>query len=78
MGNWDCDLSFGDLPEIALPDCPCEFSELPGLGSGVNQGYSQEALVLQQNLLSTVPDTAYSQISQSNCCSCEEEAHAAY
>eukprot|EP00347_Sterkiella_histriomuscorum_P014626 403360162 len=73
-----CNLSFGDLPSVELPECPCQFSELPGLGAGLNTGYSQEALVLQQNLLSTVPDTQYSQICQSNCCACEEEAHASY
>ena len=28
--------------------------------------------------MQSVPDTQYSQICQSNCCSCEEEAHAAY
>jgi len=28
--------------------------------------------------LSSVPDTQFSQICQSNCCACEEEAHASY
>ena len=78
-GDISCDLSnLGQIPEIVLPECPCNFTELPGLGAGVNTGFSQEALALQQSLLTQVPDTQYSQICQSNCCACEEEAHAAY
>jgi hypothetical protein len=43
-----CDLSnLGQIPEITLPECPCNFTELPGLSSGVNTGFSQEALALQ-------------------------------
>lgn len=74
----NCQINFGELPNVQLPECPCQFTNLPGLGAGLNQGYSQEALVLQQNLLSSIPDTQYSQICQSNCCACEEEAHASY
>lgn len=77
-GDNDCNINFGELPAVQLPECPCQFTNLPGLGAGQNQGYSQEALVLQQNLLSSVPDTQYSQICQSNCCACEQEAHASY
>jgi hypothetical protein len=44
----------------------------------LNSGFSQEALALQQSLLTAVPDTQYSQICQTNCCSCEAEAHASY
>jgi hypothetical protein len=29
-------------------------------------------------LVESVPDTQFTQICQSNCCACEEEAHAAY
>ena len=47
-GDISCDLSnLGQIPEIVLPECPCNFTELPGLGAGVNTGFSQEALALQ-------------------------------
>lgn len=31
------------FPPFDLPQCTCQFSELPLLGAGVNTGYSQEA-----------------------------------
>lgn len=43
LGAAGCGL--GELPITlpSLPECPCEFAELPGLGAGVNTGYSAEA-----------------------------------
>lgn len=67
-----------ELPPIELPECPCNFSELPGLGSGHSNGFKTEAQALQSQFLESVPDTQYSQICQSNCCSCEEASHAGY
>ena len=61
-----------------LPECPCNFTEFPPLGGAILQGFSQEAQALQSALLTSVPDTAFSQICQSNCCACESEAHASY
>lgn len=29
-----CDISFGELPSVSLPECPCQFSNIPGLGAG--------------------------------------------
>ncbi|CDW74208.1 UNKNOWN [Stylonychia lemnae] len=71
----DCDMDLGQVPEPELHDCECKLHDLPGLGAGTNTGYHAEALAAQGSLLTTVPDTQYSQICQSNCCSCEQEAH---
>jgi hypothetical protein len=73
-----CDGDLAELPAVELPECPCNFQPLPGLGAGLNGGFENRAEVLQAELLRSVPDTQYSQICQSNCCSCEEEAHAGY
>lgn len=75
--DW-CEGSLTELPPVQLPECPCEFTNLPGLGSGLNNGYRTEAEAIQAEFLASVPDTQYSQICQSNCCACEEEAHAGY
>jgi hypothetical protein len=39
-----CDVSLGnlDLPTLDV-ECPCQFTELPGLGAGISQGYKQHA-----------------------------------
>jgi hypothetical protein len=73
-----CEGSLTDLPEVELPECPCNFSELPGLGAGLENGGEERVVALRGEYLKSSPDTQYSQICQSNCCSCEEEAHAAY
>jgi hypothetical protein len=73
------DLGEIELPSVDLPDCPCEFTDLSGgLGAGVNQGFTSSAQALSATVLTTVPDTEYDQICQSECCACEEEAHASY
>ena len=36
-GGEDCgcdDWAVGELPAVELPECPCNFSQLPGLGAG--------------------------------------------
>jgi hypothetical protein len=76
--NAGCDIPVPTIPVITLPECTCNFTVLPGLGAGINQGQSEEATVVQQSLLSTVPDTQFSQICQSNCCECAEEAHSSF
>ena len=40
--DW-CAPTLTELPAVVLPECPCEFTNLPGLGSGLNNGYRQEA-----------------------------------
>ena len=75
-GDW-CPDGLTELPAVELPECPCQFTQLPGLGAGLNNGFKTEAQALQSEFLQSVPDTQFSQICQSNCCSCEEEAHAA-
>lgn len=40
--DW-CEGSLTELPPVQLPECPCEFTNLPGLGSGLNNGYRTEA-----------------------------------
>lgn len=38
-GEWgDCNFTDISLPTIQLPECPCVFHELPGLGAGINEG----------------------------------------
>ena len=76
-GDW-CPDGITELPAVELPECDCEFTQLPGLGAGLNNGFRTEAEARQSEFLQSVPDTQYSQICQSNCCSCEEEAHASY
>lgn len=41
----DCELPPIDEGGLSLGEleCPCEFSELPGLGAGLSQGFSQVA-----------------------------------
>jgi hypothetical protein len=74
MGN----LGSGDLDLPALDvSCPCTFTELPGLGAGLSQGYQQHVEATQVQELAAVPDTQYNQICQSTCCECAEAAHAA-
>lgn len=46
-GFEDCNIPLAQIPPINLPECPCNFTTLPGLGAGVNQGYSAEAQALQ-------------------------------
>lgn len=41
-GDW-CEGSLTELPEVQLPECPCEFTNLPGLGAGLNNAYRTEA-----------------------------------
>jgi hypothetical protein len=73
-----CDISIGSLSLPALDvECPCQFSELPGLGAGISQGYKQHAEASQVTELNAVPDTQFNQICQTNCCECAESAHAA-
>ena len=73
-----CDVSVGnlDLPTLNV-ECPCKFTELPGLGAGISQGYKQHAEASQVTELNAVPDTQFNQICQTNCCECAESAHAA-
>ncbi|CDW76381.1 UNKNOWN [Stylonychia lemnae] len=73
-----CNLKIYQAQVMQIEIKMVNFTQLPGLGAGTNTGFSQEALALQQSLLTQIPDTQYSQICQSNCCACEEEAHAAY
>jgi len=45
----DCevpDISGGDL-SLGELECPCNFTELPGLGAGLSQGFSQVAQATQ-------------------------------
>ena len=65
-----------NLPSLDV-ECPCNFSQLPGLGAGISQGYKQHAEASQVTELNAVPDTQYNQICQTNCCECAESAHAA-
>jgi hypothetical protein len=65
-----------DLPSLDV-SCPCTFTELPGLGAGLSQGFQQHVEATQVQELAAVPDTQYNQICQSNCCECAEAAHAA-
>ena len=65
-----------NLPELDV-SCPCNFSQLPGLGAGISQGYKQHAEASQVTELNAVPDTQYNQVCQTNCCECAESAHAA-
>jgi hypothetical protein len=48
--------------DFALPECPCEFSELPGLGAGNLQANSREAEVRSLSRVQQVPDTSYNQV----------------
>ena len=58
-------------------ECPCNFTQLPGLGAGQSQGFEQRGEVTQVQSLSAVPDTQFNQICQTNCCECAESAHVA-
>ena len=43
----DCDFQpITSIPDISLPECDCDFTELPGLGAGINLGATQEAQAL--------------------------------
>lgn len=66
------------LPPLVSLECPCNFTALPGLGAGINLGFSQDAAVVQEQHLDSVPDTQFTQICQSNCCECNEEAHTSF
>jgi hypothetical protein len=35
-GDNNCSINFGELPQVQLPECPCQFTNLPGLGAGQN------------------------------------------
>jgi hypothetical protein len=48
------------------------------LSSGILESGQEESSVLQTAFLSTVPDTQFTQICQSNCCECAEEAHSSF
>jgi len=73
-----CDMDMGSLNLPALDvECPCQFTQLPGLGAGISQGYKQHAEASQVTELNAVPDTQFNQICQTNCCECAEAAHAA-
>jgi hypothetical protein len=73
-----CDVSVGnlDLPTLNV-ECPCQFTQLPGLGAGISKGYKQHAEARQVTELNAVPDTQLNQIWQTNCCECAESADAA-
>jgi len=75
-GGGNSDLQLGAI-EIEDLECPCPFSELPGLGNGLSQGFEQRGEATQVTQLSAVPDTQFNQICQTNCCECAEAAHAA-
>ncbi len=75
--SWDCDVDLGDLPPTTLPECPCNFTELPGLSAGLSQAYLQHAEATQVSELASQPDVQFNQICQTNCCECAEAAHAA-
>lgn len=67
----------GEAAAGAYPlECPCEFSELPGLGAGLSKGFAAHAEVSNVQNLQAVPDTQYNQICQSNCCECAESQQA--
>jgi hypothetical protein len=63
-------------PDIKVKDCNCTFTPLPCLGEGCYEGFAQQAVVCQEANLVCVPDTQYTQICQSECSECENEAHA--
>jgi len=47
-GDINCDLSvLGQIPDIMLPECPCNFTDLPLLGSANSEGWTKEAIALQ-------------------------------
>lgn len=79
-GEAICGGGLGQIPEVVLPECTCDFQDLGsgGLGSGLLQGFEQRAHVEQTNLLTAIPDSQFSQITQSNSCACEDEEHAAF
>lgn len=79
-GEVSCGGNLGQIPEVTLPECPCEFVDLNnlGLGQGIHNGFEQRAHVEQTNLLQSIPDSQFSQVCQSNCCACEDEDHASY
>ena len=58
-------------------ECSCNFTQLPGLGAGLSQGFQQVGIVQQTQQLAAVPDTQFNEICQTNCCECAEAAHAA-
>jgi hypothetical protein len=71
----DCHLNLYQPPAVSIPDCNCTFTPLPGLGLGTVESFNQQAVIFQEANLQSVPDTQYTQICQSECCECENEAH---
>ena len=57
--------------------CPCAFQNLSALGAGNLQAYQQNVQALQAVALTEVPDTAFQQVCQTECCECAESAEAA-
>jgi hypothetical protein len=78
LSDFPVDCTVPDL-SVDLPDleCPCNFTELPGLGAGLSQSFQQKAEATQVSQLAAVPDTQLNQVCQTNCCECAEAAHAA-
>lgn len=76
MPNWCPPFTNPVPPLTSLPPCPCNFSELPPLQSALSRGFEQRAEASQVATLKSVPDTAFTQICQSNCCECAEAVHA--
>lgn len=48
--DW-CGGSLTELPEVQLPECPCEFTNLPGLGAGNNEGFRTDVEARQTQFL---------------------------
>jgi hypothetical protein len=48
--DW-CSGSLTELPEVQLPECPCEFTNLPGLGAGNNEGFRTDVEARQAQFL---------------------------
>lgn len=51
VGDDWCSGTLTELPEIQLPECPCEFTNLPGLGAGNNEGFRTEVEARQAQFL---------------------------
>ena len=55
----DCQAPIYQPPVISVPDCNCTLTQLPGLGVGIVEGFSQQAVTYQEANLQSVPDTQY-------------------
>ena len=76
--DWSCDNVTVGSPILGdLPECPCNFTQLPGLGAGQSEAFQQRAEATQVTQLASQPDVQFNQICQTNCCECAEAAHAA-